>query len=456
MPYNIEKIIIELKTIVSNLDNLDLLIEKNTVFWKNFTDLYAADIADVLENIDKKKIYKIFKLLNPELKADVFMEFSNERRKEIFLSCNSEERESLLEKLEISELVDFFDDLSDLEVKKYIKLLNKKEREKVLSLLEFPETSAAGIMDSNVFVLSEEMTVEKTVKLLQRLNPDKSLYKTIYVVNPKKILVGKINIEDLVINKPNTKILEFIKDVKYKVLMTLDQEEIATHMMRYHVDILPVIDEKGTFLGVITGKILAQVLEHELSEDILRMASLGKFEQSYFETSTKNLLIQRGGILTLLLLLQSISTIIIGKYQYILAEFLITYIGVITSTGGNSSSQVSALIIQGFANGDISSNHFLKFMKKEIKISFLLGLFLAFVAFLRIYLTTGKNFESGIIAFSLFIVVIVSTILGSITPFILRKISIDPAYSAGPLLATCMDIIGVIIFTLISFKFIKI
>ena len=295
------------------------------------------------------------------------------------------------------------------------------------------------------------MIVSKIINLLQRLNPDKSLYKTIYVVDNKKKISGKINIEDLVINNPSRQISNFMKPVKYKIPALLDQQEVATYMVRYKVDILPVVDNNGIFLGVITSDILTQVLEDEASEDILKMASLTKIEQSYFETSIKNLLFQRGGILGILLLFQSLSTIIIAKYQYILAEFLIAYLGMITSTGGNTSSQVSALVIQGFANGDISQNHMLKFIKREIFISICLGLFLSLISFLRIYFLTDKIFESFIISFSLFLVVIISTLFGSFIPFILRKFSIDPAYSAGPILATFMDIIAVIIFTIISF-----
>jgi magnesium transporter len=424
-------------------------------FWNKFTQLFPADIAYALENINEKFIYNIFFLLSPELKADVFMEFSEDRRKYIFLNANLEERELILNRLEIHEVVDFFDDLSDEEVDTYITFLKKQERKKVRSLLEFPETSAAGIMDSDVFVLTEEINVSKTIQILQRLKPEKSLYKTIYVVNKKNEIIGSFSLEDLVLHSPSTIVSVFMKKVDFKIPAIMDQQDVANYMVRYHVDILPVIDEKETFIGVVTSKNLTKVLEHEASEDILHMASMKHIEDNYFEISFSNLLKQRIGILIFLLLIQSISATIINYYQSIVAGFLIAYIGLITSTGGNIGSQVSALVIQGLASGDLKTNHMSRFARREILISGIIGLCLSAVSFLRIYLFSKNALESLIISISLFFIVIISTVFGALTPFILRKLSVDPAYSAGPILSTCMDIIGVIIFITISFYGIK-
>ncbi len=424
-------------------------------FWIKFTKFFPADIAYILENIDEKFVYNIFFLLPPELKSDVFMEFSDNRRKYIFLKANSQERELILNRLEIHEVVDFFDDLSDEEVDNYITFLKKQERKKVRSLLEFPETSAAGIMDSDVFVLNEEMNVAKTIQLLQRVKPEKSLYKTIYVVNKRNEIIGSFSLEDLVLHSPTTIISVFMKQVDFKIPALMDQQDVANYMVRYHVDILPVIDEKEVFIGVVTSKNLTKVLEHEASEDILHMASMKHLEDNYFEISFHNLLKQRLGILIFLLLIQSISATIINYYQSIVAGFLIAYIGLITSTGGNIGSQVSALVIQGLASGNLKTNHMFRFVKRELLISIIIGLCLSIISFLRIYLFSKNIYESIIISGSLFLIVFVATILGALTPFILRKLSVDPAYSAGPILATCMDIIGVIIFMTISFYGIK-
>jgi magnesium transporter len=430
-------------------------LKKDSEVWMQFILMHPADIADILENIKKDLLYPLFNNLPPEVKADVFMEFSEEKRHYLFAKCKPGEREILLGRLTIDELVDFFDDLSDVEVSKYIKLLNKKEREKVLSLLEFPETSAAGVMDSNVFVLPERMNVFKTINLLQRLKPDKILYKTIFIVDQKRQIIGSIFLEDLVLHQPTSEISSFMKPVLYKVNAETDQSDVASYMTHYNIDIVPVVDKKGVFLGVIQGNILAHVLESEASEDIFRMASLSPIKTNYFEVSMFQLIWQRCGILSLLLLLQSFSSTIISSYTSILTGFLITYIGMITSTGGNASSQVSALVIQGLYTGELKTTQMIRFIKREICIASFLGLFLGIIGFIRTYIFNFKIHESFIVGLSLFLVVIISTFLGSIIPFILRKLKIDPAYSAGPILSTCMDLLGVIIFTLVSIFILK-
>lgn len=454
MAYQVDEIIQEILQLDFNslkdskIIKIELIVEKLII-------LHAADIAEIFNNIKEEFIYPIFNKLSPSIQADVFMEFSEDKRKFIFVKCTKNEKEILLSRLTIDEQVDFFDELSDEELSRYIKLLSKKEREKVLSILEYPETTAGRIMDTNVFVLSKDMNVKKTIYLLQRLKLDRIINRTIFIVNLKYELIGTILLEDLILNKPETQISDFMQKIIYKVDANMDQEEVASYMIHYHIDVVPVINEKAVFLGIISSDTLAEVLEDEASEDIFRMASLSPIEGTYFESSILELVWQRGRILITLLLLQSISTMIIGHYQSIIATFLIAYIGMITSTGGNASSQVSVFVIQGLANKEIREKQMKKFIKRELCIASILGIILSTVGFFRIYLFHRNFYEGFIVGLSLVSVVIISTLLGSITPFFLRKLNIDPAYAAGPLLATFMDIIGVVIFVFISINFMK-
>jgi len=426
---------------------------KKQVLAQTITELnrmYAADVADVLESIGEDDAHIIFNRLLPELRADVFVEFSRGRQKSFFVECSAQEREILLGKLTIEELVDFFDDLSDQEVCSYIKLINKRTREEVLSLLEFSENSAGGMMDSNVFVVLPQMTISMVISILQRLKPNKNLYQRIFVSNKEEQLIGSILLEDLVLQESKKEIKEIMQSIQHQVKADVDKEEVAKYMMRYHLDILPVTNDANIFLGVITSGDLAEILEDEASEDIFRMASLSPQRDQYFDISISSLLWQRGSILAILLLIQSISTLILSKFQSIAASFLLVYIGIITGTGGNASNQSSALVIRGIANGELDDAHMKKFVKREFFVAIILAIFLALVAFLRIFIFKHIFQECIIVGIALFFTVIVSTLLGAFTPFLLRRCKIDPAYAAGPILATCMDIIGVTIFMMVS------
>jgi magnesium transporter len=442
----IEKINIYADVFDKSKPNRELLL-----FFDQVRELHPVDIAEVLEGINRKMLVYLFFQLLLDQQADVFMEFTNETRQYIFRSSSKQKRELLLDYLTISELVDFFDDLSDSEVNLYIQLVNKKERSKVLSLLEFPETSAAGIMEIDIIVLPPNMTVIKTIVILKKLKSNKRLYKTIYIVNEKRVMLGYIELETLVFADDQDYISNFILPVEYLVKATDDREMVAAYMTRYRVDIVPVIDSDNHFLGVITSEIIARTIEDEASEDIFRMASLSPIENTYFKTDIFKLFWQRASILTVLLLMQSVSTMIIGKYTILLSGFLITYIGIITSTGGNTSSQVSALVIQGLASGDIRTKDMIRFIKRECLIGGLLGIFISLIGSIRTYFFHYQALDMIIVGIALFCIVILSTLLGSSIPFLLHKLKLDPAYSAGPLLATCMDILGVILFTSVIF-----
>lgn len=422
--------------------------------WESVCELHPADISDCFSTFSMKDLYVLFSRLPAQVQADVFMEFTEGIRHALFVLCKKSEREILIKNLTIDELTDFFDDLSDSELDTYIKILNRKERERVLSLLQFPETSAAGVMESNVFVLSQNITVAKTIELLQRIQPERSLYRTIYVVDSTQTVVGSIVLEDLVLKSPKQKIEQIMRPVGYKVPALLDQEEVAKHMMHYHLEIAPVVNDKGIFLGVIASDTLAEVMEEEAGEDIFRMASMSPIKEGYFDISLMKLFYQRGSILGLLLLLQSVSTLVMAKYESLLVGFLIMSIGMVTSTGGNASSQSSALVIQGIAAGQLTNAHLGRFLKRELVIAFMMSLFLALIAFTRTYLASGLLLESSVIACSLSLIVVFSMIFGALIPFFLHRLKMDPAHSAGPLLATCMDIVGVIVYCLICKAFI--
>jgi magnesium transporter len=409
--------------------------------------LHPADIADILENIHKNLLLFLFFHLSFENQADVFMEMTKETQHFIFKSSSKQQRELILQYLSLPELVDFFDSLSDTEIKNYIQLVNKKERSKLLSLLEFPDDSAASIMNTDIVVIPQSITVLKTIYILKRLNVNKRLYQTIYIVNNKRMLMGYIELQDLVFADDDCSIDRFMRSIQYQVIAHDDQEAIAAYMTRYHLDIVPVVDHYNHFLGVITSEIIARTIEDEASEDIFRMASLSPIEESYFQTNFFKLFWQRGSILAILLLMQSISTMIIAKYTILLSGFLISCIGMVTSTGGNTSSQVSALVIRGLASGDLQKKDMVKFIKRELLIGTILGFFIALIGGIRIYVFNYNIEQTMIVSLALFFVVLLSTTLGSFLPFLLHKLKLDPAYSAGPLLATCMDILGVILFT---------
>ncbi len=443
------------KTLEQIADNIETVIKQDSplgkLLWQEFMKLHPADSAQFLGSIDKDEAQQLFVMLSPGLQVDVFSYLSYSMKVFSLSFLDDRARSELLSSLPLDELTDFFDELSDEELKKYVKLLHKQDREKVLSLMRFDPESAGGIMHTDVLTLMQDFTIEKSIQLLQRLQPSIELHQQIYVTNQENELVGHVNLEDLVLKHPHTRLSAILRKNELVVHVQEDQEEIAHRMVHYKLMTVPVVGDKNVFLGVISSDTLVDVLEQEAAEDVYKMSALTPIKHTYFETSFVRLLYQRSSILIVLFLVQIFSSIIIMHYQKLLEGFLIFFITMIQSTGGNSSSQSSALAIQGISSGEIHEGTMNRFVRREMLMAVIIGVILGFVSFARVYALHRGHFMANLaVSFTLAIIVIVSMFLGSLIPVLLRVFRLDPALSAGPFLATLMDILGLLIYCFIS------
>jgi magnesium transporter len=436
-------------------DHLDSVIAQDTPLarglWQHFIDLHPADIADFLSDIDQESAQNLFKNLSRRLQAEVFEEFSDGMKVQSLEFMNEQQKVDTLNALPVDDLTDLFDHMSDDELKVYIGLLHKNAREKVLSLMQFDPESAGGIMDTEVIVLMQDFTVEKGIQVLQRLQPNRDIYQQLYITDRDHRLVGFIKLEDLVLRQPQTRIQSFMRPNEFVARAGEDREMVAKKMVHYGLMTVPVVGENNQFLGVITNETLVDVLVEEASEDVQKMSALAPMKYPYFETSFLRLLFERGYILVALLLAQSFSTTIMKSYQDTLGYGMLLYFTtMLISTGGNTSSQTSALVIQGLITGELHAMNVFRFLRREMLMASILAVILATVAFARSYLSAASLAESFAISVSLGVIVIVSVMLGSLIPLILKRLNIDPAFSAGPFLATVMDILGILIYCYVT------
>jgi len=435
-------------------DNIAAVTEKSsplgTDLWKAFIELHPADIAQFFGEIRREDMQALFLCLPEEIRIAVFALLSYPLKAFCLSFMNDEERVVVLHALPTDELADLFDHLSDEELQAYLVLLHKNVRQQVLSLLRFDPESAGGIMDTDVLTLMADTTVEKSIKLLQRVQPRRDVHQQIYVTNRDHRLEGNINLEDLVLHRPDEKISSFMHKNELVARAQEDREEIAHKMVHYGLMTVPVVDDNNYFLGVIPSETLVDVIVQEATEDVQKMAALAPMKLSYFETPLWRIFYQRGYILVALLIAESASGAILEAHEAALTALLISFIPMLISTGGNASNQTSAVVIQGLASGEISDLDATRFLRREFIVAFFLALLLSTTSFLRVYMTSQQACESFVVAFTIWCIVLLSATLGSTVPMLLRRLNIDPAFSAGPFLATVMDIIGVLIFCYVS------
>lgn len=435
-------------------DNIETVLAQDSTLgvslWHEFLKIHPADIAQFFIDSDREHFRQMFSMLPKDLKLEVFQELSDIMKVYTLSFMDEPGIVDALNILTADELTDLFDLFSDEELKKYLDLLHKRAREEVISLLKFHPDSAGGIMDIGVITLLADFTVEKSVTILQRLRPRRDIHQSIYVTDRSHKLVGHILLEDLVLHKPNERISSFMHENELVAQAYEDQETIARQMVHYGLTMIPVVGVDNYFLGVISSETLVDVLVEEATEDVQRMAALTPLKHSYFDTSFWRLVWERSYILVVLLLLESVSNTILHSNEATLGLLLMSFIPMLISAGGNTSSQTSAMVIQGMASGDIHADNMLRFLRREMLMALILASVLGLTSFGRVYHATGSLVHSCVVSISLASIVVVSVSLGSCTPFLLKRLNLDPAFSAGPFLATAMDLLGTLIFCYVS------
>lgn len=418
--------------------------------FQSFLDMHPADSALILTYISDEQLALLFPKLPESKQLELFEELPDHIKEDILAFLTDSQKAFILRQTPIDDLTDLFDQLSDKDLKKCLDVLHKNDRQKVLSLLKFPADSAGGIMTLDIITLLQDFTVGKAISLLQRLKPSIDLHRQIYVTDQENKLVGYINLEDLVLKSPQTRLSSILKQVPYSAQPQEDQEQIAKKMVHYGMMTVPVVNEQKYLLGVIPEDTLIDVIQQEATEDVQRISG-APVTTSYFEISFFHHLYKRIVILGPLLIAGSVTSIIVGQYEAILTPFLFMFFTMLVSTGGNTSGQTSAIAIQGMSSGDINNTNTGKFLRREFRIGFMLSVILSAISFCRVYLLHGNLIESIVVSISLGLIVLFSVLLGACFPIALKKLKVDPAFSAGPLLATVMDVLGIFIYCYVAY-----
>lgn len=451
---NTEKILAEIRS------NIDVVTIREPglgeSLWQAFIVLHPADIAEFLETISEEQAKQLFAGLPKTAKMGAFEKLSDFVKAVVLEALNDQEKVEAFRSLSADELADLFDQLSDEDLKKYLDLLHKNIREKVLSILQFKPDSAGGIMTTDVITLMKDFTVKQSISLLQRLQPSRDIHQYIFVLDKEHNLLGHIRLESLVLHKPDERIESFMRPNELVVRADEDQEKVAKDMVHYELTTAPVVSSTNKFLGVISSAELVDVLVEEATEDVQRMASLPPMKYPYFTIPFLRILFMRSYVLIALLIAESFSGTILRAYEHIIKFGILgSFLPMLISAGGNSGSQTSAVVIQGLASGEISTVNLSHLLWREFHVSAVCSLLLGSISFIRAYLMGGSVMECFAISTSLGIIVLLSSMLGSVIPFILRRFNIDPAFSAGPFLATLMDILGILIYCYVSDLFIQ-
>ena len=434
----------------TNLEKIkDLLTNKKyNELKKILNELNSADIPGILEEFDKEDVIRIFRLLSKEQAGEAFSYMESDMREKLLEDLTDRELKSVIDELFMDDTVDLIEEMPSNVVKRILKLVNKEDRNTINELLKYPEDSAGSIMTTEFIDLKENMTAEQALKRIRKIGTDSETIYTCYVLTEKRILKGIINIKDILI-APKEKLIKELMETNIISANTLeDQEKVAKKFDKYDFYALPVVDNESRLVGIITVDDAINVLQDEAQEDFEKMAAITPTEEGYFETSVWKHAKNRIVWLLILMLSAAITGNILAQYEaaFAVAPLLVAFIPMIMGTGGNCGSQSSTLIIRGLATDEIKLKDISRVIWKEIRVAFIVGVALAIVNAIRVIIQYRDIQLAIVLGITLIVTTIVSKVLGCVLPMLAKRLKLDPAIMAAPLITTLVDVCSILVY----------
>lgn len=407
-----------------------------------------VDIASLLSELSDKELALAFRLIPKDKAAEVFANMNNSLQTYLVEIFTEKELKELLSDLYMDDTVDLLEELPANLVNRILDTVTPLDRRLINQLLNYPDDSAGGIMTTEYVDIHKTMTVAQTLAHIRETGIHKETIYTCYVTD-KRRLIGIVSAKDLLTADDAVRIEDLMETEIISVDTHTDREEVAQLFTKYDFLALPVLDQDGRMVGIVTFDDAMDVMVEEATEDITKMAAMNPSEDTYFETSVFRHAKNRIPWLLVLMLSATITGTIITKYENAFAAIplLVSFIPMLMDTGGNCGSQSSTLIIRGIALGEIQFRDIFKVISKEVRVSLLVGAVLALADGIRIYFMYQNNLELAIvIAVSLMGTIIISKLVGCILPLLAKKIGLDPAIMAAPLITTVVDTCSILIY----------
>ena len=438
---------------------LDLAEKKQYLKLKErLVDLNEVDIALFIEELDSEKTVVVFRMLPKELATDVFACLPVEKQQHIINSITDRELNFIMDDLFVDDAVDMLEELPATIVKRVLQNASPDTRKLINQFLKYPENSAGSIMTAEYVGLKKRMTVEQAFAYIRKHGVDKETIYTCYVMDDKRHLEGVVTVKDLLMNPYETVIGEIMDTRVIKAVTTEDREEVVDTFNKYDLLSLPVVDQDDRLVGIITVDDAVDVMEQEATEDFEKMAAMLPSERPYLKTSVLQLAKNRILWLLILMLSSTITGSILAEYEAAFAAvpLLVTFIPMIMSTGGNSGSQSSTMIIRGMSVGEIEPSDILKVIWKEVRVGVICGLCLAVVNYVRlIIIYPGREMICLTVVLSIFFIVIIAKTIGCTLPIGAKVLKLDPAIMASPMITTIVDCLSLMIYFALACRFLE-
>ena len=421
---------------------------------KSFTSSELYDAWPVLSLVER---IEAFELLKRDAADDFFLQLSARDRAQLLQGLPGGERRLWMRMLAPDDAADLIQEASSDERENLLLLLDEPMRREVKGLLVYAEDEAGGLMNTRYSRLRLDMTVDEAISYLRRdaRGREKTIYY-VFVVDSEEHLHGVVSFRDLLVASGE----KLVRDVMRTEVVTapedLDQEALSKLFMRHHLLMMPVVDAQGRIKGVVNLNDIVDVVQEEATEDIQKLGAVQALDEPYLQVPLFRMIRKRAGWLAALFLGEMLTATAMGQFEAEIARAVVLalFVPLIISSGGNSGSQATTLVIRAMALGELRLRDWWRVIRREVLTGLGLGLILAILGLIRILLWQGFFNSYGehyllialTVAFSLVGVVLWGSVAGSILPFILRGLGFDPASASAPFVATLVDVTGLVIY----------
>lgn len=429
----------------------ELLAEDPSQISALLEEIHNEDLADLLGMLEEHEAALILKTLKPEDAAPIFERLDEDQQEALVEELGVEDAAPIVSEMAADERTDLIEGLPDKVGDDLFESLEKVDPEaaaEVEELAKWPEDSAGGLMTTDYVSAPPTLTVADTIQLIREASSEAETIYYVYILDDKRRLLGVISLRDLLLATSSDKLADVMTENVFAVSPETDQEDVARTMAKYDFAALPVVGPDKRLLGVITYDDVMDVLTQEQTEDVQRLAAVAPIEEGYFQTSFWTFIQKRAPWLAALLISEFFTGTVLRHYDELIEAVskLAYYVPMIISTGGNTGSQSSSLIIRGLAVGDVKPSDWSRVFTREIGQGIVLGLMLATIAMVRIWFWGDGVALMLTVGFTLVGIVILGCAVGSMLPLLLRRIGLDPATSSTPFIATLIDVFGILMY----------
>lgn len=422
------------------VDAREMLLEHNEV------DI-AEILEEVMEELGVEATVIVFRMLPKDVSVEVFAYLPSEDQKAIISGITEREITYIIEELDFDDKIDVIEELPATLVTKILEKTSKEERKMINTFLNYPEDTAGSLMTPEYISLRYDMTVGEALAKIRREGLESETVYTCYVKDMGRTLLGIVSLRSLVIHDEDVKIADIMSDDYVYVNVYDDQEAVSEAFTKYGFLAMPVVDNEHRIVGIITVDDILEVIEEETTEDIERMAGVlaDDGDQEYLDIGVFKHCKSRLPWLLLLTVSLMITGVIISRFETVLEQVVVLtcYLPLLMGTGGNTGTQAATLIIRGLSLGDIELKDALKVFWKEFRISLILGIILSVFNFVKIMIIDQ---ESAAIAFtvcaSILVVVMFAKLIGGMLPMLAKRLGIDPALMASPMISSLTDMVA--------------